>query len=102
MIFELKRSEDAKGESNREIVSSSLSEMATVKVLSQEISIVCLDMDEITSKEELLATLREKLSVPHLAESAIKSMNKSKEGHQSAIISLPIEAARKALQMKKM
>jgi Zinc knuckle len=97
MIFELEKKGDQKGETYRGDIENALGGLAKVRVLTQEVNIVCKDMDEITSKTELLTALKEHFSLPGLQENAIKSMRGAYGGTQTAIISLPMEAARKVL-----
>lgn len=97
MMFELKRSEDSKGELYQEMVVSAVGDLAKVKVLTEVITIVCKDLDEVTSKEDLLKAFKDKFNLPTLEESSIRSIKKSYDGSQTAIICLPLEVAKKVL-----
>jgi hypothetical protein len=99
MMFELRREEEQRGVKYQDVVEKALGGLATVRVLTQEMSVVCKDMDEITSKEELLRALGNQFGLNSLPESAIRSMRAAYGGTQTAVISLPMEAARKVLSI---
>lgn len=101
MMFELKKEEGAKRDALKAAVTQALGEAATVTVRTQEISIVCRDMDEVTTKEEVLEALKKQLDINSLPESAIRSMRAAYGGTQTAVISLPFEHAKKILAVGK-
>lgn len=97
MMFELKKEENAKRGDLQEAVSKALGEAATVTIHTQVVNIVCKDMDEVTTKEDLLEALEKELNISGVPETAIRSMRTSFAGTQTATISLPFEHAKKAL-----
>lgn len=97
MMFELKKGETGCSEGLHDTVHKALKDVATVRVLTQEVAIVCRDMDEVTTKEELLKALADAFVWGSLPETAIRSMRESYGGTQTAIISLSFEQAKKAL-----
>ena len=101
MMFELKREEDAKRADLQEAVSKALGEVATVTMRTQEVNIVCKDMDEVTTKEELLEALEKEFGINSIPLTAVRSMRTSFAETQTAIISLPFEQAKKALAVGK-
>lgn len=99
LMLELKREENGGSEGIREAVSNVLENIATVKVLTQEMTIVCKDMEETTTKEEMLGALQKEFGWSSLPETAIKSMRPSFGGTQIAVLKLPFEQAKKALEI---
>ena len=99
MMFELRREEDQKGAAYQSLVEGALRGVATVKVLTQEVNIVCKDLDEVTTKEELLRALKEQFDLSNIREDAIRSLRAAYGSTQTAIISLPLDAARRALSV---
>lgn len=97
MMFQLKREENPKRVEIQAAVSKALGDTATVTMRTQEVNIVCKDMDEVTTKEELLEALEKDLGISSIPETAIRSMRTAFAGTQTAIISLPFEHAKKAL-----
>ena len=97
MAFELKKEDGIKRDDLQAAVSKALGNSAMVMVRKHEVNIVCKDMDEITTKDELLAALGSELKMSGIPESAIKSMRGSFGGTQTAIISLPYGMAKKAV-----
>lgn len=97
MLFELKRNIDVDTDTYQGLVESSLGGLAKVKIMSQEIYVVCKDMDEITTKEDLLKALKDTFDMSFLQESAVKSLRAAYGGTQTAIIALPLDAAKRVL-----
>lgn len=97
MMFELKKEEGVKRDSLKEAVTQALGDTATVTVRTHEINVVCRDMDEVTTKEEVLEALKKQLEISSLPESAIRSLREAYGGTQTAVISLPFELAKKIL-----
>lgn len=58
MLIELKREANAKSLLFKEIAEKFLGDASKVRSLSQEISIECRNLDEITTKEEFRSTLK--------------------------------------------
>lgn len=101
MMFELARDEGAKRDELQDAVSKALGGKATVTVRTQEANIVCKDLDEVTTKDDVRKALMKELHMDGLPESAIRSMRTSYGGTQTAVISLPFEYARRAVQAGK-
>ncbi|XP_054085772.1 uncharacterized protein LOC128921646 [Zeugodacus cucurbitae] len=79
-----------------------LGDQANVKLLTQETLLECKDLDEVTNKEEVLYALQRQLGNSELTIAAIKSLRKSYGDTQTALIKLPVEAARQLLLNKKL
>lgn len=92
LLFEMKGSEEKKDYQG--MVEKALGSMASVKTLTQETIIVCKDIDEVTTQEEVLAAIREQFQIGTLPITAIKSMRPAYGGTQTAIISLSVANAR--------
>lgn len=97
MMLELAKAEGAKRDELREAVDKALGNKATVTVRTQEVNIVCKDMDEVTTKEEVLEALQTQLGTDSLPLSAIRSLRSVRGGTQTAVISLSFEQAKKVL-----
>lgn len=97
MMFQLKREENPKREDIQAAVSKALGDAAKVTMRTQEVNIECKDMDEVTTKEEILEALEKELGIEGIPVSAIRSMRRTFVETQTAIISLPLEQAKKAL-----
>ena len=102
LMFVLRKEDGQKGANFQGAIGKVVDGLATVKVLTQEVDIVCKDLDEITSKEELLEALRQQFELVGLHEDAIRSVRAAYGGTQTAIIRLPMEAARKVLAAGRM
>lgn len=100
LLLEMKRSEGKKN--YQELVERALGSRAVaVRSIIHETSIVCKDIDEITTKEEVLKAIEEQFQIGTPAETAIKSLRPTYGGTQMAIISLPSDQARKLLSAGK-
>lgn len=101
MMFELAKEEGAKRDALKAAVAQALEGAATVTMRTHEINVVCKDMDEVTTKQEVLEALKKQLEITSLQESAIRSMREAYGGTQTAVISLPFEHAKKILRAGK-
>lgn len=101
MMFELAREEGAKREVLQDAVSKALEGLAKVTVRTQEANIVCKDIDEVTTKEDVLKALTTELQIDGLPATAIRSLRASYGGTQTAVISLPFEYARRIVKAGK-
>ena len=63
-----------------------------VKSLSHRVIIVCKDIDEVTTKEDIKKTMTDHFGV---REATVVSLRKAYGGTQTALISLPAEGAKK-------
>ena len=101
MMFELAKEEGAKRDVLREAVTKALGEKAKVTVRTQEIYVVCRDLEEDTTKDDVLEALKKQLQTDSLSESAIRSLRTAYGGTQTAVISLPFELAKRVLSAGK-
>lgn len=65
----------------------------------QEILFECRDMDEVTTKQKILAARMKQFEVEEINETDIKSLRKGYGNIQTAIISLPMNFGRKMIHM---
>lgn len=82
-------------------VEKSIGMQADIRTHRQEILIECRDMDEVTTKQEILVALMKQFEVEGINEADIKSIRKCYGDTQTAIISLPIDIGRKMIQAGK-
>lgn len=100
LLLELNSSGKDIPERFNEVIETSLDGCVEVRTHKDEIIILCRDLDDITTKQEICESLRKVLDMPSLNESIIRSIWKSYGGTQTAKISLPA-AARKAIEFNK-
>ena len=96
-MLELSKSADKSADNFRGKVESVLGEEAEVRARKQEIVVECKDLDEVTSREDICAALKQQFNLGDIDQSAIKRMKKAYGGTQTAIISLPAESAIKLI-----
>ncbi|XP_049317914.1 uncharacterized protein LOC125780185 [Bactrocera dorsalis] len=87
---------------SQENMKKCLGDQAHIKLLTQETLLECKDIDEVTSKEEVLYALRRELGNTELPISTIKNLRKSYGDTQTALIKLPVEAARQLLLTRRL
>ncbi|KAH8292899.1 hypothetical protein KR044_005596, partial [Drosophila immigrans] len=80
------------------LITEMLGEAAEIRSLSHRVEIECKDLDEVTTKEDIIAALANKAEVRELVIEDIH-LRKPYGGTQTASIKLPIEAAKKSLSM---
>lgn len=101
LLLELKMNSTINGASCKQLIQSSLGDSAQVRALSQQTTIECRDLDEITTAEEVCAALQEQLQLESLSVSSIKQMRKAYGDTQIAIIRLPADQARRLILVGK-
>ena len=99
MLFELSKDPDSKCNDFKKLMEESLGEEAKVRSLTQEITIECRNIDEISTEEELRSALKERYQID------------KQEGHirlrptygktQIAEIKLPVKSANRLLEIGK-
>ena len=101
LLLELGILEDENSSKFKELVRKAFGGEAQVKSLSPEITLKLKDLDEITTKEKVCESLRAQLKCSGLEISAVRSLRPAYGGIQKAIVSLPLGAARRALELTK-
>lgn len=101
IVLELTRGTDKKGADYKVKVKNALGDHAAVRTISQESTIECRDLDEITDKQDICMALTNQFGIANVNESAIKSLRKGYGGTQTATISLPVETVNKLLEAGK-
>ena len=97
MLFELKKNSVVDSSTMQERIAKSLGGEAEVKSLSPVTTILCKDLDEITSTEELSNVLKAQCN---LGEVQMTIRRRKAYGcTQTAVIRLPVAAANKALEV---
>ncbi|CAD7081211.1 unnamed protein product [Hermetia illucens] len=97
LMLELNKSADKSADNFRGKVESVLGEEAEVRARKQEIVVECKDLDEVTSREDICAALKQQFNLGDIDQSAIKRMKKAYGGTQTTIIGLPAESAIKLI-----
>lgn len=101
MLFELKGDPLVKSEAYKVIMQKTLGSDATVSALTQEIVVEVINLDEITTEEELRTALIEQFSLGETGVTAKVRMRKAYFGTQVATIKLPLAEANKLLEAGK-
>lgn len=96
-----KKADKKSGEKFQELVKTALGEQASVRSLSQLMLVECKDLDEITSKEDIIQALIEQFNIEDLDVTAIRRVRKSYGCTQIATISLPATIANKVIKAGK-
>ena len=91
LLIELKGAAK-KTEEFKKNVCEALGEEAQVKSLSHRVNVVCKDIDEVTTKEDINKAMADHFGVQ---EATVVSIRKAYGGTQTALISLPAEEAKK-------
>ncbi|XP_058821096.1 uncharacterized protein LOC131683276 [Topomyia yanbarensis] len=97
MLLELKKNTTTSSSALQETITKSMGGKAEVKALSPEMVIVCKDLDEITTEDELRGAMKQqcKLGDVHMT----IRLRKGYGGTQTVMIRLPVTAADKALEV---
>lgn len=85
----------------QEMVEKVMGNLVTVKTLTQQTNIVCKDIDEITTKQEVIQAIQEQFQMVKITEAAIRSLRPAYGGTQVAVLSIPSEKAKSLIQAGK-
>lgn len=99
MLFELKRDPKAGSISYKELTEKALGNKVEVRALCPEATLLCKDLDEITTEEEVKLALKEQCELGEV-QMTIRIRN-GPDGTKVASIKLPVDAANKALRVEK-
>ena len=91
MLFELQKDPSVKSAAFKELVANALGHEAKVKALTQETTVECRDLDEITTEEELRSALKEQCNLGD--EPMVIRLRKAYGGTQTAAIRLSAAVA---------
>lgn len=97
MLFELNRGVQNKGSEFQALVREALKDQAEVRSLTQQVVIECVDMDEVTTKEDICSALEIQFGLSKLDITVVRSLRRAYGGTQAAEITLPHETAKKLL-----
>lgn len=101
LLIEFRSDSAVKSTSYKEMVEKTVGEVATVKSLTQEVVIECLNMDEVTSGEELRSALKAQFELEdHQCDGPIR-MRKAFGSTQIGTIKLAMPIANKILEKGK-
>ena len=101
LLIELKNQADKKAESFQSVLEGAVGEMAVIQPKSHNVTIVCKDLDEITTPEEICAALHKECGIQNLEKISVKSMIKTRSGTQIALVCLRAQEAKAALKLGK-
>lgn len=99
MIFELKKGSKNSSSAYKELAEKIMGEKVKIKAMCPEATLQCRDIDEVTTEEELRSALKEQCELGE-AQMIIR-LRKGPYGMQVATITLPVDAANKALKVGK-
>ncbi|KAL7726087.1 hypothetical protein ACLKA6_010134 [Drosophila palustris] len=77
----------------QETVRKALGEKPVVRTLTDQTRVEIRDLDELTTKEEIIAALNSSMDVTSFDTESIKSLRATKDGLQLAVLSLPTSQA---------
>ncbi|XP_053966117.1 uncharacterized protein LOC128868263 [Anastrepha ludens] len=101
LLFELKRQADPATEKLKTAIECVLGESAQVRSLTQETALQIKDIDEVTSREEVLEAIKNSLPEGKVTLSVIRAMHTAYGGTQTCTISLPPASAQKLISLSK-
>ncbi|XP_062538498.1 uncharacterized protein LOC134206792 [Armigeres subalbatus] len=99
MIFELKKDSKNKSSSYKELTERVVGDKAQVRAMAPELNLQCVDLDEITTADDVIAAMKEQFNLGDV-EITIR-LRRGPSGTQVAGIKLPVDAAEKALKIGK-
>lgn len=102
MILILSKTSQEKTSRFQTAIQGALGTDATVRSRIQETQIEIKDLDEITTDQEIIEALIAETGDQELGTKAIKSLRKAYYGTQSAVVTLPTEAAKKVTKVGKL
>ncbi|KAH8420665.1 hypothetical protein KR222_010394, partial [Zaprionus bogoriensis] len=76
-----------------------LGSSATARTLTKEVLVEIRDMDEVTTKDDILQAMKIACGEDSIQGDRIRSLRTSFGGTQSALIKLPVEAANKLINV---
>ncbi|XP_050324472.1 uncharacterized protein LOC126755786 [Bactrocera neohumeralis] len=76
LLIELKNQADKRAESFQSVLEGAVGEMALIQPKTHSVTIVCKDLDEITTPEEICEALKKECDIQNLEKSSVKSMRK--------------------------
>ncbi|KAM8702184.1 hypothetical protein ACLKA7_000742 [Drosophila subpalustris] len=77
----------------QETVSKALGENAVVKALTDQTRVEVRDLDELTTKDEIIGAINSEMGVSSFKTESIISLRATKDGLQTAVISMPTTQA---------
>lgn len=99
MIFELKKDSKNKSSSYKELAEKVVGDIAQIRAMTPEVALQCVDLDEITTAEEVKTALKEQMELGDVE--MLVRLRRGHSGTQVAVIKLPVDAADKALKTGK-
>lgn len=93
MILELKKSQDGNTNKYKEELTKVLGDQANVKLVGSEKTVVVKDLDEVTTKEEIVEAINGIAPNYKLTLDVVRSLRKGFAGTQVAMLSLPSKLA---------
>jgi hypothetical protein len=101
MLIEFRADSTIKSTAFKELVEKSVGEEVTVKALTQEIVLECVNMDEITTGEDLRAAIKKDFGLEDNQCNGVIRMRKAYGATQIGTIKMPITVANKLLKVGK-
>ncbi|CAB0035837.1 unnamed protein product [Trichogramma brassicae] len=98
MLLQLTRTCVDPGELGQRL-NDAIGELGAATTRSPVTAIEIKDLDEVTSKEEICEALRTHLDAAKLGPDAVRSLRKAFAGTQTAVVTLPVQLAAKAIKL---
>lgn len=99
MIFELKKDSKHKSSSYKELTEKVVGDMAQVRAMTPEVTLRCVDLDEITTEDDVRTALKVQMELGD-ADMTVR-LRRGPSGTQVATVKLPVDAADRALRIGK-
>lgn len=102
LLLQLDKSATEQTARFRSSIETALGNEAEVKTRVHEVEVEIKDLDEVATKEDVCAALIQQIEEARgITEASIKSIRQAYGGTQIAVVSLPAEVAKKAIQVEK-
>ncbi|XP_049304022.1 uncharacterized protein LOC125776326 [Bactrocera dorsalis] len=101
LLLELKSQADKRAETFQSALEEVVGEMAVIQPKTHNVTIICKDLDEITTPEEICEALKKECGIENLGKVNVKNMRKTRSGTQIATLCLRAQDAKAALKVGK-
>ncbi|CAD6998283.1 unnamed protein product [Ceratitis capitata] len=102
ILLEMKKAQMTSTGAYQKEICKVLGEQAQIRALTHEISVEIRDLDEITTKEDIIEAIRSQIKeLNTIGVDAVKNIREAYAGTQTALISLPATDAKRLLDASK-
>lgn len=98
LLLQLKKKPSAVPQSYEVAVQQVLGEKATARTLTKEVFLEVRDIDEVTTREDIVEAAQEQIGEGRKLGGIVKSLRKSFGETQTALLKVPVEVANRAIE----